>query len=123
MVFVDRHAHGGVLDGLLNHSPHQPPDRCTAIMAVRVDDDDPRAEVRRLLLTPFDSPFVAEIFLVTPFVDTNEVGVFVSTNEAPVGDASDAFMDRRPATAPLVGGLLTNAIADMFIYQKERAQQ
>ena len=64
-----RHDHGGVLDGLLNHSPHQPPDRCTAVVARRRDDSDPPDEIRHLLLTPFDGLFVACVGLATR-VDT-----------------------------------------------------
>jgi len=47
------------------------------------------------------------------------VGVAVVTNEPPVGDASAAFKDRRPATAPLVGGLVGSTIADMVVIQQE----
>ncbi|CEL98420.1 unnamed protein product [Vitrella brassicaformis CCMP3155] len=102
LVRVNRHAHGGVLDGLLNQSPHQPPHRCTAVMAGRLDDKVPPVETRILLLTPFDSPFVASIVLLTR-ANINTVGVYALTNEPPVGGASAAFKDRRPATAPLVG--------------------
>ena len=52
-------------------------------------------------------------------VSLSAVCVRVVTTEPPVGDASDAFKDRRPNTAPLVGGLLGNTIADMAIYHKE----
>ncbi|CEM23996.1 unnamed protein product [Vitrella brassicaformis CCMP3155] len=94
------HAHGGVLDGLLNHSPHQPPHGCTAIAASRWDEDPP-VEIRTLLLTPFDMPFVAWVALYI-FPDTDMVDVSVITIEPPVGGASDAFKDRRPTT-PLSG--------------------
>ncbi|CEL99398.1 unnamed protein product [Vitrella brassicaformis CCMP3155] len=107
-----RHAYGGVLDGLLNQSPHQPPNRCTAVMACRWAD---RVEFRRLLLTPLDSPFVASITLITHTNMTHIVCVSAFTTEPPVGDASAAFTDRRPATAPLVGGLLRDAIANMVV--------
>ncbi|CEL98434.1 unnamed protein product [Vitrella brassicaformis CCMP3155] len=113
-VRVDRHAHGGVLDGLLNQSPHQPPNGCTAVMAGRLDEVDPAVEIRQLLLTPFDSPFVALLVLLTR-ANINTVGVDVITTEPPVGDASAAFKDRRPATAPLVGGPLVDAIANMVV--------
>ncbi|CEM12141.1 unnamed protein product [Vitrella brassicaformis CCMP3155] len=118
-VAVDRHAHGGVLHGLLNQSPHQPPDRCTAVVASRWDDRDPPAEARILLLTPFDSPFVASITLGT-FANTDTVFVSVVTTEPPVGDPSAAFKDRRPATAPLVGGPLGSTIADMVVNRQEK---
>ncbi|CEL98432.1 unnamed protein product [Vitrella brassicaformis CCMP3155] len=117
--YVDRHAHGGVLDGLLNHSPHQPPDRCTAVVASRDDDNGPPVEFRILQLTPFDSPFVADIILITWAHGTNSVTVGVVTDEPPVGDASDAFKDRRPSTAPLVGGLVGSTIANMVVNQQE----
>ncbi|CEM34557.1 unnamed protein product [Vitrella brassicaformis CCMP3155] len=118
--YVDRHAHGGVLDGLLNQSPHQPPDRCTAVMAGRLDYRVPPGEIRHLLLTPFDSPFVAFVVLAT-HANTDTVGVCVVTTEPPVGDAYDAFKDRRPTTAPLVGGPLGSTIADMVVNQQEEA--
>ena len=54
-----------MLDGLLTQSPHQPPDRYTAVVAATLDGRDPPTETRRLLLTPFDGPFVASIILVT----------------------------------------------------------
>ncbi|CEM35390.1 unnamed protein product [Vitrella brassicaformis CCMP3155] len=50
------------------------------------------------------------------------VGVAVVTNEPPVGDASAAFKDRRPATVPLVGGLVGQPIADMVVNQQEVAE-
>ncbi|CEM16793.1 unnamed protein product [Vitrella brassicaformis CCMP3155] len=87
-------------------------------MASRFDDEDPPAECRHLLLTSFDMPFVAYVVLGRR-ADMNTVGVRVFTTEPPVGDESDALKDRRPTTAPLVRGLLTNTIADMLIYQKE----
>ena len=65
-----RHAHGGVLDGLMNHLPHSPPNGCSAVMAHRFDDMVPPAECRTLLLTPFDRPFVAWIDLIIP-IETN----------------------------------------------------
>ncbi|CEL92904.1 unnamed protein product [Vitrella brassicaformis CCMP3155] len=105
---VDRHAHGGVLDGILNHSPHQPPDGCTAVMAGRCDDSDPPVEARRLVLTPFDSPFSF---------------VFLVTTEPPVGDPSDVFKDRRPSSAPLVRGLVGDAIAATLVYQTEKVDE
>ncbi|CEL98440.1 unnamed protein product [Vitrella brassicaformis CCMP3155] len=120
-LYGNRHAHGGVLDGLLNQSPHQPPHRCTAVVASRWDDTDPPVEVRILLLTPFDSPFVAWITLIITQANTTTVAVSIVTNEPPVGDASDAFKDRRPATAPLVGGPLGSTIADMAVNQQEEA--
>jgi len=120
--YVDRHDHDGVLDGFLNHSPHQPPNRCTAIMASRLDDRYPPLEIRTVLLTPFNGPFVAWIDLcIVP--DTNIVFVSALTTEPPVGDASDAFMDRRPATAPLIRGVLEQPIADVLIYQEEAPYQ
>ncbi|CEM22498.1 unnamed protein product [Vitrella brassicaformis CCMP3155] len=122
LVHVDRHAHGGVLDGLLNQSPHQPPNRCTAIVATRVDSSHPPGEIRTVLLTPLDSPFVASIDLGI-FPDVHMVFVSVVTNEPPVGDASDAIKDRRPTTAPLVGGLLGSTIADMVVNQQEAADE
>ena len=36
-----------------------------------------------------------------------------------MGDASAALKDRRPTTAPLVGGPLGDAIADMVVNQQE----
>jgi len=122
VVLVDRHAHGGVLHGLMNHLPHQPPNGCSAVMAHRFDDMVPPAECRTLLLTPFDRPFVAWIDLIIPS-ETNTVCVRVVTTEPPVGDASDAFMDRRPATAPLIRGVLEQPIADVLIYQEEAPYQ
>ncbi|CEM35285.1 unnamed protein product [Vitrella brassicaformis CCMP3155] len=123
-VYVDRHAHDGVLDGLLNHSPHQPPNGCTAVVASRVDSSHPPLEYRTLLLTPFDRPFVAWIDLCifpnNTQNKTNIVTVSVVTNEPPVGDASAAFKDRRPATASLVGGPLGSTIADMVVNQQEK---
>ncbi|CEM13493.1 unnamed protein product [Vitrella brassicaformis CCMP3155] len=121
-VDVDRHAHGGVLIGLLNHSPHQPPNRCTAVVAGRGDGRDPPGELRQLLLTPFDGPFVAYIALATQ-ANMDTVGVAVVTTEPPVGDASAAFKDRRPATVPLVGGLVGQPIADMVVNQQEVADE
>ncbi|CEM16796.1 unnamed protein product [Vitrella brassicaformis CCMP3155] len=115
---VDRHAHGGMLDGLLNHSPHQPPNGCTAVVAGRVDDHDPPLECRILLLTSFDMQFVAYVALGRR-VDTNIVVLRVFTTEPPVGGASDAFKDRRPTTAPLVRGMLSNSIADMALSKQE----
>ncbi|CEL95994.1 unnamed protein product [Vitrella brassicaformis CCMP3155] len=120
-VHGNRHAHGGVLDGPLNHSPHQPPDGCTAVVAFRMDDMNPPLEGRLLLLTSFDMPFVAWVVLVSR-ADTNIVGVCVSTTEPPVSGASDTFKDRRPTAAPLVRGLLSNTIADMMICQKEKTK-
>ncbi|CEM35329.1 unnamed protein product [Vitrella brassicaformis CCMP3155] len=79
-------------------------------------------EIRTVLLTPFNGPFVALIDLGT-FANTNAVAVSVSTTEPPVGDASDAFMDRRPATAPLIRGVLEQPIADVLIYQEEAPYQ
>jgi len=120
--YVDRHDHDGVLDGFLNHSPHQPPNRCTAIMASRLDDRYPPLEIRTVLLTPFNGPFVAWIDLcIVP--DTNIVFVSALTTEPPVGDASDAFKDRRPVTAPLVGGPLGSTIADMVVNRQEVADE
>ncbi|CEM01613.1 unnamed protein product [Vitrella brassicaformis CCMP3155] len=120
---VDRYAHGGVLDGLLDHSPHQPPDRCTAVVALRWDDEDPPAEHRCLLLTSFDMPFVAWVGLGSRvYVDMNTVVVRVVTAEPPVGGASDDLKDRRPTTAPLVRGLLGIAIADMALSQQEEEE-
>jgi len=116
--YVDRHDHDGVLDGFLNHSPHQPPNRCTAVMAVRWDDDDPPIELRQLLLTPLDSPFVASIFLST-LADADIVLVSARATEPPVGDASAAFKDRLPSVVPLVGGLVGQPIADMVVNQQE----
>ncbi|CEM02456.1 unnamed protein product, partial [Vitrella brassicaformis CCMP3155] len=120
LVEVDRHAHGGVLDGLLNHSPHQPPNGCTAVMASdhRRDGMDPPSELRDLLLTSFGMLFVAYVALDSS-ADTNTVSVIVFTTEPPVGGASDAFKDRRRTTAPLVRGLLGNAIADMALNRGE----
>jgi len=119
--YVDRHDHDGVLDGFLNHSPHQPPNRCTAVMAVRWDDDDPPIELRQLLLTPLDSPFVASIFLST-LADADIVLVSARATEPPVGDASAAFKDRLPSVVPLVGGLVGQPIADMVVNQQEVAE-
>ncbi|CEM07985.1 unnamed protein product [Vitrella brassicaformis CCMP3155] len=121
MVLVNRHDYGGVLGGLLSQSPHQPPNGCTAVVAVRWDDDDPPVELRQLLLTPLDSPFVA-CTILCPFSPpaTTMVGVLAVTNEPPVGDPSAAFKDRRPATAPLVGGPLGSTIADMVVNQQEK---
>ncbi|CEM20131.1 unnamed protein product [Vitrella brassicaformis CCMP3155] len=118
-VAFDRHDHGGVLDGLLNHSPHQPPNGCTAVMAGRWDDDDPPIQLRQLLLTPFDSPFVASVDLCL-LPDTDIVGVSALTTEPPVGDASAAFKDRRPTTAPLMRGPLGSTIADMVVNRQEK---
>ncbi|CEL92874.1 unnamed protein product [Vitrella brassicaformis CCMP3155] len=117
MADVDRHAHGGVLDGLMNQSPHQPPNGCTAVMA-SIDDTDPHIETRLLLLTPFDGPFHGYITLGSR-PDSNIVAVCVLTTEPPVGDPSDAFMDRRPSTARLMRVPLRQAVADMLMYQKE----
>ncbi|CEL95973.1 unnamed protein product [Vitrella brassicaformis CCMP3155] len=119
-VHVDRYAHGGVLSGLLNRSPHQPPNRCTAVVAFRYDDMNPPLEGRILLLTSFDMPFIAWVVLGSS-ADTTIVGVSVITTEPPVGGASDASKDRRPTTAPLVRSLLGNPIADMALNQKEQA--
>jgi len=80
-------------------------------------------ETRRLLLTPFDGPFVACVTLITWAGTTMGVGVAVVTHEPPVGDASAAFKDRRPATAPLVGGALGSTIADMVVNQQEAAEE
>ncbi|CEM22236.1 unnamed protein product [Vitrella brassicaformis CCMP3155] len=121
-VAVNRHAHGGVLDGLLTHSPHQPPNRCTAVVASRLDDRDLPVGIRHLLLTPFESPFVASIVLVAN-ANTTMVGVGVGTTEPPVGDPSDAFKDRRPTTATVVRGPLRDAIANMVVNQKEATRQ
>ncbi|CEL93596.1 unnamed protein product [Vitrella brassicaformis CCMP3155] len=88
------------------------------------DDDNPPSEFRLLLLTSFDSPFVARVALGSR-VDTNTgnkgiaADVNVVTTEPPVGGASDAFKDRRPTTAPLVRGLLSNTIAEMALTQQE----
>uniref|UniRef100_A0A7S1JV35 Uncharacterized protein n=1 Tax=Vitrella brassicaformis TaxID=1169539 RepID=A0A7S1JV35_9ALVE len=70
------------------------------------------------MLTSFDMPFVAWVVLVSR-ADTNIVGVCVSTTEPPVSGASDTFKDRRPTAAPLVRGLLGNAIADMALNRGE----
>ncbi|CEM35299.1 unnamed protein product [Vitrella brassicaformis CCMP3155] len=95
------------------------PNGCTAVVASRGDGVDPPMETRRLLLTPFDGPFVACVTLITWAGTTMGVGVAVVTHEPPVGDASAAFKDRRPATAPLVGGALGSTIADMVVNQQE----
>ncbi|CEM17387.1 unnamed protein product [Vitrella brassicaformis CCMP3155] len=121
-VYADRNAHGGVLDGLLTHSPHQPPGGCTAVVAGRWDDGDPPSEFRFLLLTSFDMPFAACTILGSS-VDTNNVLVRVVTNEPPVVAASAALLkDRRPATVPLVGGALGSPIADMALSQPEEEE-
>ena len=49
----------------------------------------------------------------------NAVLVSAFTTEPPVGDASAAFKDRRPATVSLVGGPLGSTIADMVVNQQE----
>ncbi|CEM13323.1 unnamed protein product [Vitrella brassicaformis CCMP3155] len=121
-VYVDRHAHGGVLDGLLTQSPHQPPHGCTAVMAYRLDNRNPPEELRVLLLTHFDGPFVAFVTLITR-ADTTMVGVSAITTEPPVGDASAAFKDRRPSTVSLVGGPLGSTIADMVVNQQEKVAE
>ncbi|CEM20143.1 unnamed protein product [Vitrella brassicaformis CCMP3155] len=115
---VMRHDHGGVLDGLLNQSPHQPLNGCTAVVASTVDSSHSPVELRRLFLTPFNGPFVAWIDLCI-FPDTDLVSVSAVTIEPPVGDPSDAFKDRRPTTAPLVGGPLGSTIADMVVNRQE----
>ena len=56
---------------------------------------------------------------MTSVVSLNAVTVSVVTTEPPVGDASAAFKDRRPSTAPLVGGLVGSTIADMMVNQQE----
>ena len=48
------------------------------------------------------------------------MAVGVVTTEPPVGDASDAFKDRRLATAPLVGRPLGSTIADMVVNRQEK---
>ncbi|CEM35309.1 unnamed protein product [Vitrella brassicaformis CCMP3155] len=98
------------------------PNRCTAIMAGKCDDVDPPEELRHLLLTPFDGPFVACVTLAT-WAGTTIVAVFAFTTESPVGDASDAFKDCRPTTAPLMRGPLGSTIADMVANQQEVADE
>ncbi|CEM01622.1 unnamed protein product [Vitrella brassicaformis CCMP3155] len=102
-VHVDRYDHGGVLDGLLNRSPHQPPGGCRTIVALRWDDMNPPAEVRFLLLTSFDMPFVA-------YVDLASRADMKTGNKA----------IRGPPV--LVRGLLSNTIADMALNQEEEEE-